>query len=94
VRHFDSLRLAARFETVSAKELAVILQALVETQLPATRPSFSRERARRQLSLDAATLTKQFGLNDWKVALRRAAAASKEFLDACEDNWRPRATAN
>jgi hypothetical protein len=91
-RHFASLHLAKRFSRVSAKELAVVLHTIVDTQLPAKRSSFSRRHAKAQLLSNASSMKAENGPNDWRVALRVAAAASDEFLGACETVWRQRAS--
>lgn len=91
-RHFLSLDLAKRFSRGSPKELAEVLRTVVDTQLPAKRSSFSSVRATTQLMSNASSLKAENGANDWRVALRVAAAASGDFLDACATHWRQRAS--
>jgi hypothetical protein len=87
-RHVESLGLRKRFEQVSAKELAELLRTLVDNQMPRRRSTFSKRLASEQLRSNADSLEKQLGRNDWRVALRRAAATSSDFLGACEKSWR------
>jgi hypothetical protein len=92
-RHFVSLDLARRFSRESAKELVEVLRIVVDTQLPAKGLSFSRRKAKAQLLSDASSRRAMNGPNDWRVAVRVAAAASEDFLDACDALWRQDATA-